>query len=204
MVTSGKSRKPRDCQPHAWQRLGLLGEHRFLAFVNTVDDATKTRTENALPDIATTLLFAVESGNLTAIEASQIQADPTRENLSDLLELREKGYEALSFIATGNPPPAETFEWLQAVMTRSLGRSTLTNEASGGYGRDVEAGPDLLQARLALACDALLQSPKLSRLRECERCTALFLDIKPGPRRRYCRPTTCGNRAKVERFRSRT
>ena len=53
-------------------------------------------------------------------------------------------------------------------------------------------------ARLAVEADA-------ARLRPCAArdCTRWFLDTSKGGRRRWCSMTTCGNRAKVARFRRR-
>ncbi|MGH6819514.1 MAG: CGNR zinc finger domain-containing protein [Methylocella sp.] len=41
-------------------------------------------------------------------------------------------------------------------------------------------------------------------MRECGRCTGLFLHHGRGLGRRWCRMNTCGNRAKIERFRSKS
>jgi len=49
----------------------------------------------------------------------------------------------------------------------------------------------------------LMQRADLSRLRECKRCTHLFLDHGRGQGRRWCSMARCGNRAKAETFRAR-
>jgi len=53
---------------------------------------------------------------------------------------------------------------------------------------------------------ALLTSPDLSRVRECESetCGWLFIDRSRNRSRRWCDMTVCGNRAKVRRHYQRT
>ncbi|MFW5641932.1 MAG: CGNR zinc finger domain-containing protein, partial [Roseicyclus sp.] len=74
----------------------------------------------------------------------------------------------------------------------------------GGHGPRWTAGPlGGLYDTLALSLAALLQSGDLARLRECRRCTRLFLDHGRGPGRRWCSMARCGNRAKAQSFRDR-
>lgn len=58
----------------------------------------------------------------------------------------------------------------------------------------------------AVACDAidLLSGPWLERVRECGRadCSLLFVDVSRPGMRRWCDMQSCGNRAKVGRYRA--
>ena len=58
----------------------------------------------------------------------------------------------------------------------------------------------LLLAQLAEAAATLLASPAIGLVRRCEEpgCRLLFLCAHP--RRRWCSPATCGNRARVARY----
>jgi predicted RNA-binding Zn ribbon-like protein len=60
-----------------------------------------------------------------------------------------------------------------------------------------------LQDHLVLSLHDLLRRDDLVRLRECRRCTHLFLDHGRGRGRRWCAMARCGNRAKTEAFRAR-
>jgi predicted RNA-binding Zn ribbon-like protein len=60
-----------------------------------------------------------------------------------------------------------------------------------------------LQDHLVLSLHDLLRRDDLVRLRECRRCTHLFLDLGRGRGRRWCAMARCGNRAKTEAFRAR-
>ncbi|WP_189472284.1 CGNR zinc finger domain-containing protein [Litchfieldella qijiaojingensis] len=53
--------------------------------------------------------------------------------------------------------------------------------------------------RVPCPAPALLYSGRLHRLKECGRCSWLFLDQSKAQRRRWCRTEVCGNRARVER-----
>lgn len=58
----------------------------------------------------------------------------------------------------------------------------------------------VLLAQLAEAATTLLASPAIGLVRRCEGpgCRMLFLPAHP--RRRWCSPATCGNRARVARY----
>ncbi|HEX6354952.1 CGNR zinc finger domain-containing protein [Actinophytocola sp.] len=57
-----------------------------------------------------------------------------------------------------------------------------------------------LAARLAEAAVDLLAQPAIRRLRECEADDCVMLFLPAHPRRRWCSPTRCGNRARVARY----
>jgi predicted RNA-binding Zn ribbon-like protein len=60
-----------------------------------------------------------------------------------------------------------------------------------------------LLAPIAFSASELLLCDDLKRLKQCRSCGWLFLDKSKGGRRRWCDMKTCGNRAKVTRFRQR-
>jgi predicted RNA-binding Zn ribbon-like protein len=64
--------------------------------------------------------------------------------------------------------------------------------------RDGRLGPRLA-ARLAEAAADLLTHPAIGNLRECEADDCVMLFLPAHPRRRWCSPTRCGNRARVAR-----
>ena len=83
--------------------------------------------------------------------------------------------------------------------------------ARAGIDRDVSVGADgsatPLTARgafavLSLGAIRLVLSPTARPARTCDRCGWFFLDSSRGRRRRWCSMKTCGNQAKVARFRS--
>jgi predicted RNA-binding Zn ribbon-like protein len=57
---------------------------------------------------------------------------------------------------------------------------------------------------LALAAEQLLKDGPLERIRNCGGCEWMFLDLSKNASRRWCSMATCGNSAKVRKFRKRT
>lgn len=194
---------------HSWQEFGLLGEDPALQFVNTVDDAGKTRFEDGLPDWSTLLAWGSAAGVLTEMEASTLeQATDTPEAESELRavhDLREATWRVLHAKAAGEED-ADAEDEVAAVARWAFGRSKLRSDARCYEWRAVATAEDpaLPRIRLGLIVERFLRSEELTRLRECGRCAAVFLDHGRGRGRRWCRMATCGNRAKAERFRGRS
>ena len=77
----------------------------------------------------------------------------------------------------------------------------LSAVGTGGFAGDPQE-LDLTRADadgIALAVDELLRSPTIETVRECERCSWLFLSGGRGRPRRWCSMATCGNREKAAR-----
>ena len=188
---------------HAWQVHAPFGGHRFLDFVNTVDDERKTRSRNALPDWATVVAWSGWAGVLTPEEAAALEPAEAAAEWAALIAFREAGYAVLSAVAARSPVPEAPRRELQATLAWAVARASL---AASGDGlewtvRAFELGPAVVRARLALAGLDLVGCRELARLKECGRCTGLYLDHGRGRGRRWCRMSTCGNRAKAERHR---
>jgi predicted RNA-binding Zn ribbon-like protein len=191
---------------HAWQTHTPFGGHRFLDFVNTVDDERKTRARNGLPDWPTVLVWCRWAGVIDDDESAALVATPPAEGAAAwdaLIGFREAGYAVLSAVAGGVPPPEPARSAVEAAAATGLARATLA-PTSDGLGWTAPAGAlggEVVRVRLALAFLDLVGCRDLARLRECGRCTGLYLDHGRGAGRRWCRMSTCGNRAKVERHR---
>ncbi|WP_197683971.1 CGNR zinc finger domain-containing protein [Allokutzneria albata] len=56
---------------------------------------------------------------------------------------------------------------------------------------------------IALHAIRLALSPSARPVRSCDGCGWFFIDTSRGRRRRWCSMKTCGNQAKVARFRAR-
>ncbi len=169
--------------------------HPALVFLNTVSDDGKSRTVDTF-DTGEALLEQLRAGGL----ATQNDA-PMGGQLRAILDLREAVYSVFSAIAAGRRPSREDGLMLETAIKSALA------DASFRPGRDgplFVAGPmGGLYDELVLGILDLLQSGDLSRLRECRRCTHLFIDHGRGPGRRWCSMARCGNRAKAQGFRDR-
>jgi predicted RNA-binding Zn ribbon-like protein len=169
--------------------------HPFLSFVNTVTDPGKTRTQDRF-DTGEALLTELHRAGLdTAIDA------PNLVQLTALRAFREAAYAVLSAIAAGRRPPREDSLSVEMAIKAAMADAHLSYTQTGPRWRPGPLGG--LQDALALGLADLLQSAEIGRLRECRRCTHLFLDHGRGPGRRWCSMARCGNRAKAQSFRDR-
>ncbi len=169
--------------------------HPFLSFLNTVADDAKTRRINTFQN-ATVLTRQLAGMGLDAGEHTLSQAQ-----LHAVLLLRETAYAAFSAIAAGRAPGREDMLLLQSSLKSALSDAEFDIGANGLATRASPVGG--LHDLLVLSMDDLLRSDQFPRLRECRRCTHLFLDQGRGVGRRWCSMSRCGNRAKAEAFRAR-
>jgi predicted RNA-binding Zn ribbon-like protein len=179
---------------HATAHLTDAG-HPFLAFVNTVTDPGKTRRQDGFAS-GEDLLRALQAGGFTGCEDA-----PGQGQLAGLRSLREASYGVLSALAAGRRPPREDALAVELAIKSALTDAQLYFDGPMPEWRPGPLGG--LHDALALSLADLLRSDQLSRLRECRRCTQLFLDHGRGPGRRWCSMARCGNRAKAQNFRER-
>jgi predicted RNA-binding Zn ribbon-like protein len=137
------------------------------------------------------------------VALATIPADAAAAAWEPVIALREAGYAVLSAVAAGAPVPEAARRELEAGMAWALAQATLSAPGDGlrWIAGLPELGSAVVRVRLALACLDLVGCGELARLRECGRCTGLYLDHGRGRGRRWCRMSTCGNRAKAERYR---
>ncbi|MDG3041212.1 CGNR zinc finger domain-containing protein [Roseicyclus marinus] len=170
--------------------------HPALAFLNSVQDDGKTRKADSFADGAG-FVAILESAGLVPRGLPA----PSRGQMTAIKGLREAGHAVLSAIAANRRPGREEALTLEAAIKSALQDAGF---ALGPKGLTLQPGPlGGLHDHLALALFDLLGRDDLDRLRECRRCTHLFLDHGRGQGRRWCSMARCGNRAKVETFRAR-
>ena len=193
---------------YMWAEHGPFGGHLFLDFVNTVDDDGKTRSMNAIPDWKEALEWGKLIKLLSSSEAARLSRSASGSAAASeykrLIEFREAAWAELSGTAAGRSANDDTLGILSQTIRWALANSAFERHrlAFQWAPNREDLGLKLIRARLALALLELTTLPDISHLRECGRCTGLFLDHGRGRGRRWCRMKTCGNRAKVERFRS--
>ena len=169
--------------------------HPFLAFLNTVRDDGKTRRLNSFASPEDLI------GRLHQAGLPPGAPPPNRGQLEQVLLLRETAYATLSAMAAGRRPGREDALDMETAIKAVLADGQFRFLRSG---LDIAPGPLAgLYDVLVLSLIDLLCSPGIGRLRECRRCTHLFLDHGRGPGRHWCSMARCGNRAKAESFRRR-
>lgn len=188
---------------HRWGEADYVGGHPVLDFVNTVADTGKTRVGDKIATWSALRAWARGSTLLSPAEHTAFLLDPALDDeagLAELHVLRETAHEALLGLGgVGQPAMAR----LEEAIREALGRSLF--QIVGGH---LRWRPDPRASRrwhdaLALGFEELLRGEDVARLRQCGRCTWLFIDRGRGAGRRWCDMRTCGNRAKAEAFRCR-
>jgi predicted RNA-binding Zn ribbon-like protein len=99
-------------------------------------------------------------------------------------------------LANGREPAPEALEEL------TLRAGAAIERARFGDGFALVWDDDPLSA-LAVAALDLLRSGRLERLKACEDCPWLFLDLSRNHSRRWCSMEDCGTRVKMRRYRAR-
>lgn len=194
-------------QRHQWSAQDFVGGELCLEFTNTVGDHSKTRDVERLTDWNAVLEWAAAAGALNAAEAQELgkigDRDPAaaRRSLQSLLHFRDVLFRVLSALAAGQRPAREDLEGVEVAVLGVL-RSVHLIQQNQTFEWAVRHGESPMKtpfARIALSTLRLLQGADLSRLRECQRCSWLFVDRSKSHGRRWCRSDACGNRARVAR-----
>ena len=169
--------------------------HPFLAFLNTVSDDGKTRTEN---------IFGNKAQLCDILTAAGVDLGPKaaeRMDLAMLIAFREAAFRTLSAYAAKRTPSDADMHAVESILKRALASGEFHLDRNGFQ---VTPHPDGgVIDHLALQYIDLVNGPEFYRLKECQRCTKLFLDHGRGRGRRWCDMALCGNRAKAESFRAR-
>ena len=193
---------------HYWERLGFFGGHVFLDFLNTVNDIGKSRKLEAIESWDALLRWALATKVINQSEARSLErsypGEVTRSELTKLHSFREMAWQILSAIAADRDPRPETLSGLSREVRSAYAQAALTFENEGLSWNIMAAAPSvtLIRARLGLAADNLLAQRPL-KVVECGSCTGLFINQGRGVGRKWCRMQSCGNRAKVTKFRAR-
>jgi predicted RNA-binding Zn ribbon-like protein len=192
---------------YEWSPRDFIAGELCLEFSNTVGDHSKTRDVERLTDWDTLLEWAVPAGALEATEARELRKIGSRDPaaagraLQGLLAFRNVLFCVLSALAVGRAPPREDLDNVEIAILGALRAAHLTQQKQtfDWVIRQNELSLKTPLARIALSTLRLLQGAELPRLRECQRCSWLFVDRSKSHRRRWCRAEACGNRARVAR-----
>ncbi|GAB2590149.1 CGNR zinc finger domain-containing protein [Streptomyces capparidis] len=172
----------------------LTGEPLALDLVNTRPRAADLL---ATPDLLSAWL-ALEQDRLPAPgDLGGLTAD----DLAAVHAVRGHTAAALDRARRGEAPPAAALRALNdaqraAPAVREL---TWTGEVLTAVPRRFGTPGARLAAALAEAAADLLADPAVTRVRVCEAEDCVMLFLPAHPRRRWCSPTRCGNRARVAR-----
>ncbi|HET6628817.1 MAG TPA: ABATE domain-containing protein [Woeseiaceae bacterium] len=195
-------------------KIEIVGGHPAVDFVNTVhswradpppdylsgfDDFANWNRIRGLLQPKMAARFKKRAGNEKA------------EAFAEAVELRANLHRLFVAITEGKPLPHKALDRLNEIMhqTASWRRLAGNRTASGTVIRSVwefaEAPALAALGPVAWAAADLLENGGLDRLKECPgpRCGWVFIDASKNRSRTWCSMKTCGNTAKVKRFRKR-
>ena len=188
----------------------LDGNHPSLDFANTLDDRYNPNPDEHLPDYRALLSFAVASKFIdkeTEERLAKTALSRPHEAVAAhafALSLREAIFAVASALVEGRPP---NFGDLQ-IIARAQASAHAAGELiyDDGFRWSWESSSRMLDLPLWQLADTtvdLFGRQDLSRLRMCaaDDCAWLFLDETRNRSRKWCDMSTCGNRAKVARYR---
>jgi predicted RNA-binding Zn ribbon-like protein len=185
------------------------GGHPVTNFVNTRDERHSLTPIERLEEYAALVSFMQQA---ELIEREVIPAlldcqgtSTGRTVLTRAIELREALYAVLQAVSTSQaiqPAPLEIVE--QAVLEAASARQLEQGEKGLAWAWREPAAAERPVWELALAAEALLLTVPAGRIKECAAsdCGTLFVDDSRAGARRWCSMQTCGNRRKVQRFRT--
>lgn len=184
-----------------------------LAFANTNEDRNVTSPVERLSTYGSLVDFSEQTGQLTVSGANDLRLlaerkpDEAQAVLQRAIRLREAIYRVFSAIAADRTPEPSDLDLLNTELHDAMSHTRLVAVDNGFDWTWPASTPELERALWPVARSAaeLLISDELDRVRECAAhdCGWLFFDESRNRSRRWCSMQTCGNRAKVDRFRTR-
>ncbi len=200
-----------DWVPGRWGPAQFIGGALCLDFANTVGGELKARTDNRLQRYADLVSWGLYAGALDAPIADALSRRDGRDPagaaaaLEQAVALRDGLYRIFSPIAAGAAADPADLERLNGAFAEAMAHLAVTPRRLSYGWRWSGMAEDLASPLWPIARSAaeLLTGPELDRVRECGRCSWLFLDTSKNRRRRWCRMEVCGNRAKSARHYSR-
>ena len=188
--------------------LEWVAGHPALDFVNTVSWASAGHPDY-LHGYGDLLAWAGQAGLINPQHRLALSADSVHGQAGAFKEaqaLRESLRSIFQALAEDRDPPQAALEHLNAVVQKTVRWRRLS--LVGGKVRSdwnfVGAPPGAVLGPIAWKAVELLENGPLERIKECHPgCAWLFLDTSRNSSRRWCSMQTCGNEAKVRRFRKR-
>jgi predicted RNA-binding Zn ribbon-like protein len=193
------------------ETLELIGGALCLDLVNTIDPRHKGPGHEYLDSYRALVEWSAHAGALSRSAAERLaDAGDERPTQAERVRVRAVSLrEALYELLAPHRSPANRADCLAVVseeIQRAYARAAVTPEGDG-YALRFAGDDELDQMLWPIARSALelLPTPDRTRIKECagDGCGWLFIDRSKAGRRRWCSMESCGNRAKVQRYRER-
>jgi predicted RNA-binding Zn ribbon-like protein len=200
--------KPPRPEPPVFRELSLIGGHAALDFLNTVKYRGEDNPQDKLTSLSDVIDWAQVAGLLSGAEANKLirqskkSASATRV-YHEICRFREEV--RILFESTNLKGARYERAVSQVEMAISALRpiATINRESGELRRRIVVKTADDLKARIVAAIAEVLTARADMRIKVCggSDCDWLFIDRTKAGRRQWCDTRTCGNIARVRRFR---
>ncbi|MFC2951221.1 CGNR zinc finger domain-containing protein [Marinicaulis aureus] len=198
---------------YAWSEKDMIGGNAALDFVNTAAYWTTGDPEDRLGGPEGFGKWAAAAGLLYGDDMARLEKeiadDPKagEEAFKTAVALRAALWRIFNAIVTHGDVDEGDLALLDECKVRAARHCRIAHDGDGFRRRCADEAPALERAlRLIVeAAEELLLHGRLDRLHACggESCEWLFIDLSKNGRRRWCDMATCGNDAKVKKFRKR-
>ncbi len=198
-------------------RFDFTSSEFCLNFANTVNQRpSATARIDRLDTYKTLLSWSVQAAILTPEEAGRLE-EKARANppaaahvLAQAKELREDIFRLMMSVTHHREISPSDLDILNSFLAPGLARTRLERDpvsTSVRWTTPLESDSlDQMFWPIARSAADLLVSGRISRVRRCrgEDCDWLFMDDSKNQTKEWCKMSTCGNRAKLKRYRART
>lgn len=203
-------------EPHNLDTLEWVGGHVALDFVNTVHNRYAEELRSYLQGYGDLLAWCRKADLIGPISQGYLEAGSERAKSAAFKESQELNaalYKVFSAAAHGETLPQESLDFLNNLVQKTVAWRHIAACADEDQGRKINCGWDFKGAPpyavlgpIGWRAMELLENGPLDRIKECpppEGCGWLYLDNSKNRSRQWCSMKTCGNTAKVRRFRQR-
>lgn len=183
-----------------------------MALVNTLSGRGTDAPRESLVSYAALLEWARGVGVIAPSVATDLarradaHPDEAERALARARELRESLHALFSAVAQDKAPPSAVLSVLAGHLGAGFSQARLVfHDGTLRWAPGAVAALDDVTRELARAATSLVGSENLGRVRACaaDDCRWWFIDDTRNHSRRWCDMKTCGNRAKLRRYRAR-
>ena len=181
------------------------GNHAALDFVNTLDERLSPQPEERLSSYAALIEFSRQSHLIDDTAAARLV------NVNDQavwvagLRLRETLYLVLRAVIDQETPDQGDLLYLEtAIRQAAAARQLVAGDSGFQWSWKEPDSPARPLWELTIVIEEVLLSKNFQRIKKCaaDDCGVLYLDDSRAGSRRWCSMASCGNRHKVQQFRS--
>ena len=196
------------------ETLEWVGGHLALDYVNTVGDRTSAEPQPYLHSYEDLLAWCRQADLIGPVSTGYLSAGSTQAKAAAYREsqaLNASLFALFRAAARGEVLPQASLDHLNSLVQKTVAWRNISSCTDEG--RMINCGwnfkdapPVAVLGPIVWRAMELLENGPLDRIKECpppEGCSWLFMDLSKNRSRQWCSMKSCGNTAKVRRFRER-